>query len=133
MIDAVADIRRRGFSRGRFRLRHRLLCRRGRLDHLRRRGSSWAQFLRRRLRCGLKGLGLGPIVDERWAAPVVTSFALPPGWSGATFRDACRTLGKTVLYAEDTAAETAPTVVEGHHDLDAVLRPGPEKGRVKTK
>jgi hypothetical protein len=29
------------------------------------------------------------------------------------------TLGKTVLYAEDTAAENAPTVVEGHHDLDA--------------
>jgi hypothetical protein len=30
-----------------------------------------------------------------------------------------RTLGKTVLYAEDTSAETAPTVIDGHFDLDA--------------
>ena len=52
-----------------------------------------AAALGRRLRCGLKDLGLGPIAEERWAAPVVTSFALPPGWSGAAFRDACREAG----------------------------------------
>jgi aspartate aminotransferase-like enzyme len=58
-----------------------------------------AAALGRRLRCGLEDLGLGPIAEERWAAPVVTSFALPPGWSGAAFRDACREVGFEVATA----------------------------------
>ena len=52
-----------------------------------------AAELGRRLRRGLEALGLAPIAEEPWAAPVVTSFALPPGWRGADFRDACGELG----------------------------------------
>src|SRR5262249_18823266 len=52
-----------------------------------------AAGLGRQLRRGLESLGLHQIVEERWAAPVVTSFVLPPGWSSAAFRDACREVG----------------------------------------
>lgn len=58
-----------------------------------------AAELGHRLRRGLEALGLDLIVEERWAAPVVTAFALPKGWSGATFRAACRGLGFEVATA----------------------------------
>jgi alanine-glyoxylate transaminase/serine-glyoxylate transaminase/serine-pyruvate transaminase len=36
-----------------------------------------------RLRLGLRSLGLQPLADDRWAAPVVTAFRPPPALAGA--------------------------------------------------
>lgn len=52
-----------------------------------------------RLRRGLRGLGLPPVAPEAHAAPVVTSFALPPGRDRRDFAAACRALGFEVATA----------------------------------
>jgi aspartate aminotransferase-like enzyme len=55
--------------------------------------------LGRFVRSGLRALGLDPIADEATAAPVVTTFAPPPGWSAEAFAAACRALGYEVAHA----------------------------------
>jgi aspartate aminotransferase-like enzyme len=57
--------------------------------------------LGRFVRAELRSLGLDPIASEAAAAPVVTSFAPPPGWSPEAFASACRSLGYEVAHASD--------------------------------
>jgi aspartate aminotransferase-like enzyme len=67
--------------------------RRARYDH--------SAELGRRVRRGLAGLGLRPLVDEPWASPVLTTFAPPEGWSADEFRAACLALGFEVAGESD--------------------------------
>ena len=52
-----------------------------------------------RMRRGLVNLGLPPLVAERWSSPVVFTFALPEGWTGTAFSNACRAIGFEVATA----------------------------------
>jgi aspartate aminotransferase-like enzyme/GNAT superfamily N-acetyltransferase len=55
--------------------------------------------LGRFVRSGLRSLGLDPIAEEASAAPVITTFGPPPGWSSDAFAAACRGLGYEIAYA----------------------------------
>jgi aspartate aminotransferase-like enzyme len=55
--------------------------------------------LGRFVRSGLRALGLDPIAGEASAAPVITTFAPPPGWSAEGFAAACRALGYEIAHA----------------------------------
>ena len=83
--------------------------------------------LGRRVRRGLAGLGLAPIVGEPWASPVLTTFAPPGGWDADAFRAACRSLGFEVAGESDhlrsrgwLQVATMGAVTEGH--CDALFR-----------
>ncbi len=55
--------------------------------------------LGRFVRSSLRALGVEPVASSESAAPVVTSFAPPPGWSPDEFAAACRLLGYDVAHA----------------------------------
>lgn len=55
--------------------------------------------LGRFVRSWLRSLGLEPIADEATTAPVITTFAPPPGWSSDAFAAACRELGYEIAHA----------------------------------
>jgi aspartate aminotransferase-like enzyme len=55
--------------------------------------------LGRFVRRGLKELGLQPVTAEEWAAPVITSFMPPEGWTAEDLAAACRSLGYELAYA----------------------------------
>ncbi|MFI5458505.1 MAG: aminotransferase class V-fold PLP-dependent enzyme [Isosphaerales bacterium] len=55
--------------------------------------------LGRFVRSSLRTLGLEPVAAEESAAPVVTTFATPRGWSTHDFAAACRSLGYEVAFA----------------------------------
>jgi aspartate aminotransferase-like enzyme len=57
--------------------------------------------LGRFVRSGLRALGLDPIAEEATAAPVITTFAPPQGWSSDAFASACRALGYEIAHASD--------------------------------
>jgi aspartate aminotransferase-like enzyme len=65
------------------------------------RAARYAHYARlgRFVRSGLRALALEPVADEKSAAPVVTTFATPPGWSANHIAAACRALGYEVAYA----------------------------------
>jgi aspartate aminotransferase-like enzyme len=55
--------------------------------------------LGRFVRSNLRALGLELVAEEEWAAPVVTSFASPPGWPAQDFATTCRSLGYEIALA----------------------------------
>jgi aspartate aminotransferase-like enzyme len=55
--------------------------------------------LGRTVRSSLRALGLRPVAEEEWAAPVVTSFTSPPGWTAQEFAATCRALGYEIAFA----------------------------------
>jgi aspartate aminotransferase-like enzyme/GNAT superfamily N-acetyltransferase len=55
--------------------------------------------LGRLVRSGLRSLGCDPIAEEATAAPVITTFAPPPGWSTDAFAAASRALGYEIAHA----------------------------------
>jgi aspartate aminotransferase-like enzyme len=55
--------------------------------------------LGRFVRSGLRSLRLDPIAEEANAAPVITTFAPPPGWSSDAFAAACRAMGYEIAHA----------------------------------
>ncbi len=65
------------------------------------RDARYAQYaaLGRFVRSDLRSLGLDPIAEETTAAPVITTFAPPPGWTSDVFAAACRELGYEIAYA----------------------------------
>ena len=54
--------------------------------------------LGRLVRAGLRDLGIDPLASEPWAAPVITSFEVPPWTSPGQFARVCRRAGYEVAY-----------------------------------